>query len=159
MAKAYSTFQTILKCGSDLENLQKLCRIKSYPDLSSGPESLEATDLEDTYQALIKGVENAETLEFTANYTPTAYNAIVDAESDDEQYYQLEFGRNASQGKFYWRGKHSVRVLGGDVNSVREMVISIIPADALTQILYYLADDAGDAIVTDSDKLLYVSVV
>lgn len=157
MAKAYSTMHTVLKCGPDLEHLEKLCRIKSYPDLSNAPESIDATDLEDTFTALVKGVEGAEVMTFTANYTPSAYDAVIAAQSSEEQYYQIEFGKNASDGKFYWKGVHYVRLLGGDVNSAREMEISIFPANALTQILYYLVDENGDPIVTDEDKLVYVS--
>lgn len=157
MAKAYSTMHTVLKCGPDLEHLEKLCRIKSYPDLSGSPESLDSSDLGDVFTTYIKGVQSMEIMTFVANYTPSAYDAVIAAQSPNEQFYQIEFGKNASQGKFYWRGVHFVRLLGGDVNSAREMEISIVPADALTQILYYLVDESGNPIVTDTDKLVYVS--
>lgn len=157
MAKAYSTMHTVLKCGPDLDNLTKLCRIKSYPDLSGAVEVIESTDLGDRFTTSVAGVQSMETLVFVANYTPTAYDAVIAAQSKDEQFYQIEFGPNASQGKFYWKGVHFVRLLGGDVNSAREMEISVVPADALTQILYYLTDESGNPIVTDADKLVYVS--
>lgn len=131
--KAYSTIGTVLKCGAALANLTQLCKIKSYPDLSGSPETIETTDLEDEFQTFVKGVQSMESLEFTANYTPEAYAAVVAAESTEEQYYQIEFGTSGAQGIFYWQGTHSVRITGGDVNAVREMVITVIPSSGITK--------------------------
>ena len=73
-------------------------------------------------------------MEFTANYTPTDYAAVVTAiPASGEQYYQIEFGDSGAEGKFYWQGTHSVRINGGDVNAVREMTITIIPSSAITK--------------------------
>ena len=73
-------------------------------------------------------------MEFTANYNPTDYDAVVNAiASTGENAYQLEFGSNGAQGKFQWNGNHSVRVSGADVNGVREMVITVIPSTAITK--------------------------
>ena len=73
-------------------------------------------------------------MEFTANYNPTDYSAVVSAiATSGENAYQLEFGSNGVQGKFQWTGNHSVRVSGADVNGVREMVITIIPSSEITK--------------------------
>lgn len=131
--KAYSTINTVLKSGAALNSLTQLCKIKSYPDLSGTPETIETTDLEDTFQTFVPGVQSMESLEFTANYTPEAYAAVVAAESTTDQYYQIEFGDAGAQGIFYWTGTHSVRITGGDVNAVREMVITIVPSSGITK--------------------------
>ena len=134
MAKAYSTIGTVLKSGAALSSLTKLCKIKNYPDLGGAPETIETTDLEDTMQTFVMGVQSSEAMEFTANYTPTDYDAVVAAIPESgEQFYQLEFGDDGADGKFNWKGTHSVRITGGDVNAVREMVITVIPSTAVTK--------------------------
>lgn len=134
MAKAYSTIGTVLKYGAALNSLTKLCKIKSYPDLGGSPETIETTDLEDTFQTFVPGVQSMETMEFTCNYNPTDYAAVVSAiPASGEQYYQIEFGDSGAEGKFYWQGTHSVRINGGDVNAVREMTITIVPSSAITK--------------------------
>lgn len=133
--KAYSTIGTKLsyKTTSTGTTYTQLCKIKSYPDLGGAPESLETTDLEDTYQTFCEGVRSMDSLEFTANFNPTDYTAVVNAiPSSGDIYYKLEFGSSGSEGNFTWTGTHSVRVNGGDVNAVREMTITVIPSSAIT---------------------------
>ena len=133
-AKAYSTINTVLKTSTtSTGTFTKLCKIKSYPDLGGAPENLETTDLEDTFQTFTKGVQSMDSLEFTANFNPTDYAAVVAAiPSSGDIYYKLEFGSGGSEGNFTWTGTHSVHVNGGDVNAVREMTISVIPSSAIT---------------------------
>lgn len=134
--KAYSTINTVLKYGTGTTSptLSKLCVIKSYPDLGAAPDTIETTDLEDTSQTFVKGVQSQDNMEFTANYTPEAYAAVVATVSDTEGTYQLEMGESGAQGKFTWTGTHSVHISGGDVNAVREMVITVIPSSAITKV-------------------------
>lgn len=134
--KAYSTINTVLKYGTGTTNptLAKLCAIKSYPDLGAAPDTIETTDLEDTSQTFVKGVQSQDNMEFTANYTPEAYAAVLATVSDTEGTYQLEMGESGAQGKFTWTGTHSVHISGGDVNAVREMVITVIPSSAITHV-------------------------
>lgn len=134
--KAYSTINTVLKygAGTTKPTLTKLCVIKSYPDLGAAPDTIETTDLEDTSQTFVKGVQSQDNMEFTANYTPEAYAAVLATVSDTEGTYQLEMGNSGAQGKFTWTGTHSVHISGGDVNAVREMVITVIPSSAITQV-------------------------
>ena len=99
------------------------------------PEQIETTDLEDTSQTFVPGVQSVDQMEFTANYTPTDYAAVVTAiPASGSQYYQLEFGTDGADGKFQWQGTHSVRVTGGDVNSVREMIITCTPDTNITSV-------------------------
>ena len=134
--KAYSTINTVLKYGTGTTSptMSKLCVIKSYPDLGAAPDTIETTDLEDTSQTFVKGVQSQDNMEFTCNYTPEAYAAVVATVSDEEGTYQLEMGDGGAQGKFTWTGTHSVHISGGDVNAVREMVITVIPSSAITQV-------------------------
>ena len=134
--KAYSTINTTLKVSDTAAGTYtKLCKIKSYPDLGGAPENLETTDLKDTFQTFVPGVQSMDTMEFTCNYNPTDYDAVVTAipAAGAEKYYELDFGDDGAQGKFQWSGTHSVRVSGGDVNAVREMVITVIPSSAITK--------------------------
>lgn len=98
------------------------------------PEQIETTDLEDTFQTFVEGVQSMEAMEFTCNYNPTDYAAVVAAipAAGSELYYQLEFGSSGAAGKFQWSGTHSVRVTGAEVNGVREMVITVIPSSGIT---------------------------
>lgn len=134
--KAYSTINTILKygAGTNKPTLTKLCKIKSYPDLGAAPDTIETTDLEDDSQTFVKGVQSQDNMEFTCNYTPEAYTAVVATVSDEEGTYQLEMGDDGAQGKFTWTGTHSVHITGGDVNAVREMVITVIPSSKVTKV-------------------------
>ena len=134
MAKAYSTIGTVLKTATtSVGSYTQLCKIKSYPDLGGAPETLETTDLEDTFQTFVEGVQSMDAMEFTCNYNPTDYAAVVNAiPSSGDIYYKLEFGSSGSEGSFTWSGTHSVRVTGADVNSVREMVITVVPSSAIT---------------------------
>lgn len=136
MAKAYSTIGTVLKTAtSQAGSYTQLCKIKSYPDLGGAPETIETTDLEDTFQTFVEGVQSMDAMEFTCNYNPTDYAAVVNAiPSSGDIWYQLEFGSAGAEGKFQWSGTHSVRVTGGDVNAVREFVITVVPSSAITKV-------------------------
>ncbi len=134
MAKAYSTIGTVLNYGATASNLTELCKIKSYPDMGGAPSMLEVTDLTDEMQQFIPGVkELPDGLEFTANFTPEAYTS-VSATADTPGYYSLVFGTSGEDGYgvFTFQGQHSVYISGGDVNAVREMVITIAPSSDIT---------------------------
>lgn len=132
--KAYSTINTVLSYSTtSTGSFTKLCKIKSYPDLGGAPEQIETTDLEDDTQTFCQGVQSLDQMEFTANFNPTDYAAVEAAiPASGDLYYKLEFGASASEGAFTWTGTHSVRVSGGDVNAVREMVITITPSSKIT---------------------------
>lgn len=133
--KAYSTINTVLKYATtSTGTYTQLCKIKSYPDLGGTPEQIETTDLEDTFQTFVPGVQSMDTMEFTCNYTPTNYAAVVAAIPSEgtDGYYELDFGDAGAAGKFQWSGTHSVRVTGGEVNAVREMVITVTPSSEIT---------------------------
>ena len=134
MGKGISTINTVLKAGSSANALSQLAKIKSYPNLGGAPEQLETTDLEDVMQTFCLGVQSLDSMEFTCNYTPEAFTAVKATEGT-EQYYALEMGDNGEDGKFTWQGSHSVYVTSGDVNAVREMVITCAPSTVITPVM------------------------
>ena len=109
----------------------KLVDIKDFPDLGGAPEMLETTTLSDSMQTYIEGIQSADALEFTANYTKADYETLLEKKGV-LGYYAVYFGENGTNGKFKFSGYLSVRVNGGGVNEVVGMTISIAPASAIT---------------------------
>ncbi len=121
---AIATMNTILEYKNTTEFV-KLVDIKDYPDLGSAPELLETTTLTETERHTnIKGLQDATDLTFTANYTLTDYEKVKDLEGT-EQEFQLKLGAAGVDGIFGWKGELSVYLVGGGVNEVREMIITI----------------------------------
>jgi hypothetical protein len=129
---AISTYGIKLKVGETAETLEQLVCIKDFPDLGGAPEQIETTTLCDSQQTFINGIKSMGVMEFTANYDSEDYDAI-EALSGQELFYELEFGESGADGVFKWKGEHTVRVTGGGVNSVVEMVISVAPSTEITK--------------------------
>lgn len=123
--KALSTINTVLKVGATGATVAKVCAIKSYPDLGGDPEKITVTDLEDTDEASVPGVRSADDMQFTANYTKESHEAVL-AVCGKQQIFELDFGADGADGKFSWSGQMSVKVNGGEVNSAREMTLTIV---------------------------------
>ena len=130
---AISTYKTVLKAGSSVDTLEELVCIKDFPDLGSAPELLETTTLCDGQQTYIQGIKSSDAMEFTANYTNEDYEKVLGL-ANQEMFYSLEFGEDGADGVFQWQGEHSVRVSGGGVNEVVEMVISIAPSTEIVKV-------------------------
>ena len=109
----------------------KLIDIKDFPDLGGAPELLETTTLSDAMQTYIEGIQSADALEFTANYTKEDYTKLVALKGKDEAF-AVYFGDEGINGKFEFKGYLSARVNGGGVNEVVGMTISIAPSTAIT---------------------------
>lgn len=124
---AISTYGVTLKWGETSAALTKVIDIKNFPDLGGAPEMLETTTLSDEMQTFILGIQSADAMAFTANYTKADYTAVK-ADAGKDLYYSLEFGDEGDEGIFEWQGQHSVYVTGADVNGVVEMVITIAPS-------------------------------
>ena len=118
----------------------KLIDIKEFPDLGGSPEMLETTTLSDSMQTYIPGIQSLDALEFTANYTLadfTALKALDGVEND----YAVWFGGTesggvltptGSDGEFEFKGQLSVFPVGGGVNEVVDMTITIAPSTPIT---------------------------
>lgn len=131
MSAGISTINTVLKAGTTAATLAKLCKIKTYPQIGGEPEQIETTDLEDVMQTFVPGVQQVESMQFTANFDKVTYTAIS-ASAGTEQFYQLEFGEAGADGIFSWQGQHSVFVNEGEVNGAREMTITVTPSTVIS---------------------------
>ena len=134
---AISTYKVFLmKKGASDEIWEKVIDIKEFPDLGGEPETLETTTLSDKMQTYIPGIQSLDALTFTANYTKTDFAALKALEGV-ENTYAVWFGGTegvgtltptGSDGKFSFSGQLSVYVVGGGVNEVVDMTITIAPS-------------------------------
>lgn len=114
----------------------KLIDIKDFPDLGGAPEMLETTTLSDKMQTYIPGIQSIDALEFTANYTIADYKKLKALEGTENDY-AVWFGGTetggvltptGSDGKFTFKGQLSAFPVGGGVNEVVDMTITIAPS-------------------------------
>lgn len=136
---AISTYKVFLM-KKDTSIYQKLVDIKEFPDLGGEPEMLETTTLSDNMQTYIAGIQSLDGLTFTANYDMTDFQKLKALEGKEEEY-AVWFGGtdgagsvtpDGSNGKFSFKGQLSVFPVGGGVNEVVDMSISIAPSTPIT---------------------------
>lgn len=136
---AISTYKIFLMM-KNTDNYEKLVDIKDFPDLGGAPEMLETTTLSDPMQTYIPGIQSLDALEFTANYTKedfTKLKALEGEEKDFAVWFGAAGGAGAltpdgSDGKFEFKGQLSVFPVGGGVNEVVGMTITIAPSTPIT---------------------------
>lgn len=118
----------------------KLIDIKEFPDLGGEPELLETTTLSDAAQTFIPGIQQLDSMTFTANYTKADYTTVKALEGTDYDF-AVWFGAttsgstvtpDGSDGKFSFKGQLSVYANGGGVNEVVNMTITIAPSTVIT---------------------------
>lgn len=127
--KAISTIGTILKFGTSASSLSELCKIKTFPQLGGEREQIESTDLTDTAQTFVPGVQSVESMTFTANFLVSTYTTLKSNALTDG-YFELDFG--AAGGKATWQGQYDVYVNEGEVNGLVEMTIVVYPSTVVT---------------------------
>ena len=136
---AISTYKVFLMKKTE-NAYEKLVDIKDFPDLGGAPEMLETTTLSDKMQTYIPGIQSLDALAFTANYTKEDYTKLKALEGKKEQYAVWFGGTEAggvvtpdgSNGKFSFDGELSVYPVGGGVNEVVDMNITIAPSTVIT---------------------------
>ena len=137
---ATSTYMTFLMHKkSDAADYEKLVDITEFPDLGTDPEMLETTTLSDKMQTYIAGVQSLEGLSFTANYDKADFASLKALEGKQEQFAVWFGGSEAggvvtpdgSNGKFSFKGELSVYPVGGGVNEVVDMNITIAPSTVI----------------------------
>ena len=137
---AISTYKVFLMHkASDADAYSKLIDIKEFPDLGGEPEMLETTTLSDKMQTYIAGVQSLEGLSFTANYDKADFASLKALEGKQEQFAVWFGGSEAggvvtpdgSNGKFSFNGELSVYPVGGGVNEVVDMNITIAPSTVI----------------------------
>lgn len=140
---AISTYKVFLMKGVTAESTttwSKLIDIKDFPDLGGSPELLETTTLSDKMQTYIPGIQSLDALEFTANYTKADFTTLKAMEGTEKDF-AVWFGGtesggvltpDGSDGKFEFKGQLSVFPVGGGVNEVVDMTITIAPSTPIT---------------------------
>lgn len=137
---AISSYKVFLMMKKDVA-YEKLVDIKDFPDLGGSPEMLETTTLSDKMQTYIPGIQSLDALEFTANYTKADF-ATLKALDGVEHDFAVWFGGTeeaniltptGSDGKFEFKGQLSVYPVGGGVNEVVDMNITIAPSTPITE--------------------------
>lgn len=138
---AISTYKVFLMHkAAAAEAYTKLIDIKEFPDLGGEPEMLETTTLSDKMQTYIAGIQSLEGLSFLSNYDKADYAKLKALEGKKEQY-AVWFGGtetggvvtpDGSNGKFSFDGELSVYPVGGGVNEVVDMNITIAPSTVIT---------------------------
>lgn len=138
---AISTYKVFLmKKGASADTYEKLVDIKKFPDLGGEPEMLETTTLSDNMQTYIAGIQSLDGLSFTANYDMTDFQKLKALEGKTGSYAVWFGGQESggvvtpdgSNGKFEFDGQLSVYPVGGGVNEVVDMNISIAPSTPIT---------------------------
>lgn len=136
---AISTYKIFLM-RKNADAWEKLIDIKEFPDLGGTPEMLETTTLSDKMQTYIPGIQSIDALEFTSNYTLEDYKKLKALEGQDKEYAVWFGGTEAgdtvtptgSDGKFKFNGQLSVFPVGGGVNEVVDMTITIAPSTPIS---------------------------
>lgn len=134
---AISTYKTFLMykptSGSN-PAYTKLIDIKSYPDLGGEPELLDTTTLSDKVRTNILGIQGIRGFNFTANYTKEEYAKLAALEGETLDLAVWFGGKEAaggtvtpdgSDGKFSFKGLISCYPVGGSVNEVVNLNITI----------------------------------
>lgn len=137
---AISTYKVFLMKKNKPETWAKLVDIKEFPDLGGEPEMLETTTLSDNMQTYIAGIQSLDGLTFTANYDMKDFQTLKALEGEENDY-AVWFGGtgdagsltpDGSNGKFSFKGQLSVFPVGGGVNEVVDMSITIAPSTPIT---------------------------
>lgn len=136
---AISTYKIFLMQKNE-DAWEKLIDIKEFPDLGGTPEMLETTTLSDKMQTYIPGIQSIDALEFASNYTLADYKKLKALEGQDKEYAVWFGGTEAgdtvtptgSDGKFKFNGQLSVFPVGGGVNEVVDMTITIAPSTPIS---------------------------
>lgn len=130
--KAISTYKTYLM-SKDASTYTKLLDIKDFPDLGGAPEMIDVTTLSDSMTTYIMGIQSADALEFTANYTKAEFDKLKLIEGQDKEF-AVFFGENGEDGKYGFGGQLAVYIVGGSVNAAVDMKISIAPTTPIAAI-------------------------
>ena len=136
---AISTYKIFLM-QKNTSAWEKVVDIKEFPDLGGTPEMLETTTLSDKMQTYIPGIQSIDALEFTSNYTLKDYKKLKALEGQDKEYAVWFGGTEAgdtvtptgSDGKFKFNGQLSVFPVGGGVNEVVDMTITLAPSTPIS---------------------------
>ena len=128
------TFKSFLmyKATAGASDYTKLIDIKEFPDMGGDPDMLETTTMSDSAKTYILGLQDMDTLKFTANYTKAAFTTYDFAVWFGGTESQGVVTPNGEDGKFAWQGQLTAYVTGKGTNEVREITISISASTPIT---------------------------
>lgn len=113
--------------------------IKDYSDLGSEPDLLQTTTMcQVRNHTYITGLQDTDSITFTANYTVADYTKVLALADGEEHNWALYFGTGRDEtpdngnGAFYWPGELSVWKSGQGVNEVSEFQFAISVADDIS---------------------------
>lgn len=142
---AIASYYTFLMMGTtedDTTTWAKLVDIKDYPDLYGTPELLQTTTLSDyPSHTYIPGLQSADNMTFTCNYTSADFDTLKALEGDELDL-AVWFGAtesggvvtpDGSNGKFTFKGQITVSITGKGVNEVAEMVVNVVRSSQITK--------------------------
>jgi len=140
MATGVLTNRTFLMKGTtegSTTTYAKLVDITDFPNLGGAPEQIDITTLSDMERHYINGIQEQETMSFTALYNTTDYATLVALKGTNTQYAVWFGGTDAStptgsNGKFSFEGELDVFVNGASNNEATTMTITIAPTTAIT---------------------------
>ena len=137
MANEFSTAGVLLKWAAEATpgtrptaGYTQIPNVKSTPDMSGTPDTLEVTDLSDTvWKRYIAGLKDpGDTIEFTANLTSalkTGWAAAVTAAASATVWFEIAVPGFDS---FYFAGDPvELGINAMDVNAVAEISLYIVP--------------------------------
>lgn len=136
---AISTYKIFLMMKKEA-SYEKLIDIKDFPDLGGSPEMLETTTLSDKMQTYIPGIQSLDALEFTANYTKEDFTKLKALEGVEHEF-AVWFGGTeeanvltptGTDGKFQFKGQLFAFPVGGGVNEVVDMTVTIAPSTPIS---------------------------
>ena len=132
-----STYKTYLMYRTTTNGTyDKLCDIKSFPDLGGEPERIDVTTLSDKVRKYTAGVQDLSSFTFNANYIASDF-ATINELSGHQYDYAIWVGAtttnnedtpDGSDGKWSWTGDIYVFKAGGDVNAAQDMTITAFPS-------------------------------
>lgn len=113
----------------------ELFKFKTDPTLQDAPETLDTTDQTNHARTSIFGLAANDAKQFTCNYTAEAYDAIKELEGQElnlSEWLGDTYDSNTNTytpdghfGKFTGKGYLHVSLNGGDVNTVRDMTVTL----------------------------------
>ena len=137
MANEFSTAGILLKYAAEATHgtrptsgYTQIPNVKSTPDMSGTPDTLEVTDLSDTvWKRYIAGLKDpGDTIEFTANLTSalkTEWASVVTAAASATVWFEIAVPNFSS---FYFAGDPvELGINAMDVNAVAEISLYIVP--------------------------------
>lgn len=137
---ASSTYKTFLMLGttsgsgsSVTTTYSKLIDIIDFPDIGGSAEQIDVTTLSDKMRHYVNGVQQNESMNFTANYDKTDYTTL-NTHVGQKKKYSVWFGGTESNGvvtptgdlgKFDFEAEMSVFVNGAGVNQARTVTMTM----------------------------------